>query len=80
MEQKNESLSEKLQSAIEEKEKKTNYELEDAKRRINQIENFNGAFENTLKTCMVKANECARLVDEFNDSFLSYAKEEGFEK
>jgi len=54
---KNESLAEQIQLIAKENEKKKNYELEDTKRRIKQVEESNGSFENSLKTCRSKTNE-----------------------
>lgn len=76
----NDELIDRIQSLESDQQKRKNAEIEEAKKRAKEIGEVNGLYETYLTTIKNKANECARLTDEFNDSFLNFAKEEGFDK
>ncbi|CAI2373633.1 unnamed protein product [Moneuplotes crassus] len=80
MSTKNDTLTEELQAVKEKHKKKSNSEIEEANQRVREAEDDNRTLQKILKINRDKANECARLVDEFNESFLNYAKEDHFDK
>ena len=66
----NERLTDKIQQVTNQNMRKHNDEIDDLKR----------SYEGHVNKCILRANECARLVDQFNDAFLSFAKEDTFDK
>jgi chromosome segregation ATPase len=68
----NDELTDKVQALGEENSRKKLKEIEEIKRREQEIDELKGKYETYLQTCKHKANEWARLVDEFNDNFFSW--------
>lgn len=68
----NDELSDKVQALSQENSRKKLREIEEIKRREEEISEVKEKYEASLQTCRHKANECARLVDEFNENFFRW--------
>ena len=76
----NDELAERFQNAVHEHSRKKNHEIEELNRKIKDSEDKVSLLDSYLQTWKNKANLSAKLVDDFNDAFLRFAKEQIFDK